>query len=447
MRKLRQALSVHFAILGAALALLCASAVATAQKEAAPALTPEQLKRLFARPAAVPHPPDNPPSAAKVALGEQLFGEPRLSGNGRISCATCHDPLLGFADGQPISRAGATGAPLRRHTPPLWNLAWAPVLYWDGRAASLEAQARAPMSHPDEMAGSPEAAAAQLDANEAYRVAFRKAFPGTQSITGDLVLQALAAYERTLVSPPTRFDRWIAGDAAALTPEEQRGFALFTGKGQCVRCHSGFAFTDHAFHDIGLPGSDRGRGPIIGLAAAEHAFKTPGLRELAWTAPYMHDGGLATLEAVVRHYERGGVVRPGRSKDMPQPFQLVDEERADLVAFLESLSSDEAPKPSTEAWVGRVQKIEPAPSVAASRISQRDKMFSPAAIRVRRGEAITVLNDDTRTHNVRIAGGGIDYNSGAQEPGDNITFHLEKPGRYEAHCGIHPAMRLSIEVE
>ena len=126
------------------------------------------------------------------------------------------------------------------------------------------------------------------------------------------------------MSPPTRFDRWVAGEAGALTPSEVSGFAIFTGKGRCSNCHTGFAFTDHGFYDIGLPGTDKGRGAEIGLPAADHAFKTPTLRELAWTAPYMHDGSLATLEDVVRHYESGGVARPTRSSDLPANLALTD---------------------------------------------------------------------------------------------------------------------------
>ena len=152
----------------------------------------------------------------------------------------------------------------------------------------------------------------------------------------------MAAYERTLVSPPTRFDRWVAGDAEALSPSEISGLQLFAGKGRCISCHTGFAFTDHNFYDIGLPGADKGRGKEIGLRAADYAFKTPTLRELAWTAPYMHDGSLATLEDVIDHYEKGGVRRPTRSRDLPRNLKLTQQERADLIAFLESLSSDDA---------------------------------------------------------------------------------------------------------
>jgi cytochrome c peroxidase len=404
-------------------------------------------KSSFARPLGLPSPSDNPQSFEKVALGERLFNERRLSRTGTISCATCHDPRLGFSDGTPLSSAGATKVELRRHTPTLWNLAWAPTLYWDGRAASLEAQARFPMSHPDEMAGSPEFAATTLRALPDYVAQFKAAFPGEAEITGDQILKAIAAYERTLVSPPTRFDAWIAGDVAALDAQEQRGFAVFTGKAQCANCHNGFGFTDFAFHDIGLPGADRGRGAIVGLEAVDYAFKTPTLRELTWSAPYMHDGSLATLEDVVQHYETGGLRRPSRSPDMPRPFTLTSEERAALVAFLTTLSSETPPRPSREPWIGRPAIATSKPVRDARSVSQRNKTFWPESIVARRGERITILNDDTRTHNLRIVDRLWNFNSGSQEPGESVMLKLDHAGRFVAHCGIHPTMRLTIEVE
>ena len=407
----------------------------------------DPLKRGFARPRGLPFPGNEVPAPAMIALGERLFHDPRLSSNGSVSCASCHIPALGLADGVAISTAGITGKPLRRHTPSLWNLAWAPLLFWDGRAESLEDQARFPIGHPDEMASSPDDAAGRLAREPAYVPAFAAAFPGTAAITGEMVLKAIAAFERTLVSPPTRFDRWLAGDSNALSEEQRLGYALFTGKAQCVNCHSGFAFTDHSFHDIGLPGTDRGRGAIIGMSKVDYAFKTPALRELAWTAPYMHNGSKATLEDVVRHYESGGIRRASRSPDMPRPFTLSDDERAALVAFLGSLSSDTPPKPSTEPWVRQGRPSLVVTSVTGRVVTQRNTSFAPGAIRVARGQSITILNDDTRTHNIRIRHPLLDFNSGAQEPGESVVLKLDANGLFEAHCGIHPTMRLRIEVE
>ena len=183
----------------------------------------------------------------------------------------------------------------------------------------------------------------RLAADAAMARAFAAAFPETPQVNALNLAKALATYERTFVSPSTRFDRWIAGDPQALTAGEVAGFRLFTGKAGCVKCHSGFAFTDYAFHDIGLPSEDRGRGAVLRLAVAEHAFKTPGLREIGRSAPYMHDGSLATLADVIRHYERGVVERPTLSKDLTRKLRLTQAERADLIAFLGTLTSESDP--------------------------------------------------------------------------------------------------------
>jgi cytochrome c peroxidase len=404
------------------------------------------LKAKFARPSFLPSPAANPPTAAKLALGERLFFDKEISASGTIACASCHDPKLAFSDGEPHGR-GISGRRLLRHTPTLWNVAWSQLLFWDGRAGSLEAQVRFPVEHPDEMGDSLENAVLRLSRHDSYVRAFATAFPADPEIKAGNLALALAAYERTLVSPPTRFDAWIAGDVAAFSDAELRGFRLFTGKGRCSNCHSGFALTDNNFYDIGLPGEDKGRGAVIGLAAADYAFKTPTLRELAWTAPYMHDGSLATLEDVVRHYEAGGVARPSRSRDLPQQLRLSPGERADLIAFLETLSSDKPPQASSETWVGNVAPAPLPPAANTRRISQIDKKFAPAHVRLKTGEALTVLNDDTRTHNVRVFDPRFDFNSGAQEPREAVTLRFPVTGRFEAFCGIHPAMRLTVEVE
>jgi cytochrome c peroxidase len=404
------------------------------------------LKAKFARPQFVPHPPGNPPTPEKIALGRRLFEDKQLSSTGTIACASCHDPRLAFTDGEPTGK-GVTGKRLVRHTPSLWNAAFSPLLFWDGRAASLEEQVHFPVEHPDEMASTLGAAAERLAKDESYRGAFAAAFPESPEISPHTIAGALAAYERTLVSPPARFDAWVAGKADALTAAEVRGFELFAGKGRCIGCHVGFDFTDHNFYDIGLPGADRGRGKEIGLPAADYAFKAPTLRELAWTAPYMHDGSLATLEDVVRHYERGGVARPTRSKDLPQKLTLTDAERADLVVFLESLSSETPPQPSTEPWVGGGRPPTPPPPTDATVVSQLNKTFTPGRVRLEAGRSLTVLNDDTRTHNVRIFNPKLDYNSGAQEPHESVTIRFPDAGTFEAFCGIHPSMRLTVEVE
>jgi cytochrome c peroxidase len=405
------------------------------------------LKASFARPTFIPHPADNPPTGAKIALGKRIFEDVELSATGTVACASCHDSKLGFADGEPKGK-GVTGRRLVRHTPSLWNVAWSPLLFWDGRASSLEDQIRFPIEHPDEMGSSLANALDRFSRHDSYVRAFAEAFPADDPhISPRTIAQAVAAYERTLVSPPTRFDRWVAGEPGVLTPSELAGFAIFTGKGRCSNCHAGFAFTDHGFYDIGLPGPDKGRGAHIGLSAADHAFKTPTLRELTWTAPYMHDGSLATLDDVVRHYESGGVARATRSRDLPQRLALSERERSDLVAFLEALSSETPPQSSREAWVNAAMPTVRAPPADTTLVSQANKLFHPPYVRVRSGELLTVLNDDTRTHNVRIYDPRFDYNSGAQEPTETVTIRFPGPGTFEAFCAIHPSMRLTVVVQ
>jgi cytochrome c peroxidase len=324
------------ALLGAAAGLAASSAaqVAGPSAEAAP------WRTVFRRPdGPAPAPADNPLTAERVALGAKLFADPRLSGGGRRACISCHQPELAFTDGRRRAQ-GLSGAPLRRNTPSLWNLAWSSHYFWDGRALSLEAQVRGPIEAADEMGGGWPAILARLQADARLMPLFRAAFGGDSAISEDSVVKALAAYVRSLVSPPTRFDAWIEGDAGALSPAETRGFHLFTGKGGCVLCHSGWRFTDDRFHDIGLRGvQDPGRGAVPGGTPGLRAFKTPSLREAARTAPYMHDGSLPTLSAVVAHYAGRFVARPELAPTMNRRLRLTPQERADLVAFLHTLSS------------------------------------------------------------------------------------------------------------
>jgi cytochrome c peroxidase len=406
----------------------------------------EELKHQFRRPVTIQVPRDNIPSPVLIALGQRLFNEARLSADDSISCASCHNPALAYTDG--VARGqGIAKERLPRHTPSLWNLAWAPVLFWDGRARTLEEQAVVPMAHPKEMAQPIERGVEKLATDSSYRDAFRAAFPEDPRITAENVVKAIASFERTLVSPMTRFDRWIEGDATALTDGEIEGFRLFTGKGRCVVCHSGWAFTDHAFHDIGLPGEDLGRGPIVDVARINRAFKTPSLRELVWIAPFMHDGSLATLDDVVRHYESGGIFRPTRSPDLSARLVVTDQERESLIAFLESLSSDRPPRPADIQLPTGAPAPPPAPSIATLTVSQKDKTFAPARVTLAWGQSLTVINNDVRPHNVRIFDPRLQLNSGVQEPGDRVTILFSEIGTFEVFCGIHPSMRLSVEVQ
>lgn len=398
----------------------------------------------FARPDGVPVHDAADLGTARIELGRRLFEDTRLSGDGTLSCMSCHSPTLSFTDGVALGQ-GIRGTRLARHTPSLWNLAWMPALFWDGRAATLEEQAGGPIENPDEMGSTVEAAAGRLREDAGLRTAFANAFPDRPEVTGDNLVKALAAFERTLVSPPTRFDRWVKGDEGALAPEEIAGFGLFVGKAGCVACHSGWRFTDDAFHDIGLPGEDRGRGAVIGLPAADHAFKTPSLRELAWTAPYMHDGSLATLEDVVQHYAAGIRPRPTLSADLPRGLALTADETQQLLAFLATLSSEDPPR--AESLPPSRQANARATAIAATTVGQKNKTFAPGAVRVKAGEGLTIVNDDTRTHNVRVDDPRLTYNSAAQEPGDKVVLTFGEPGHFAVTCGIHPTMRLEVEVE
>jgi cytochrome c peroxidase len=295
----------------------------------------------YRRPASIPAPADNPITQAKADLGKALFFDPRLSGSGAISCASCHNPSLGWEDGL-AKGVGHKGTELGRHTPTILNTAWAEPLFWDGRATTLEEQAKGPLASSAEM-NMPHADVVKAVAGiPGYRKAFAAAYPG-EPIDIDTIAKAIATYERTVVSADAPFDRWARGDQGAISESAKRGFVLFNTTAKCSTCHSGWRFTDDGFHDIGLAGDDMGRGKIMpGLTILERAFKTPTLRNIAERAPYMHDGSQATLEAVVDHYDKGFVRRPSLS-DSIKPLNLSAQDRADLVAFMRTLSSQDAP--------------------------------------------------------------------------------------------------------
>ena len=399
------------------------------------------LKEKFRRPAAIPFPSSNPYSEAKRALGETLFHDKRLSADGTYACVTCHVRAKGLSDNREKA-IGVPGRALARHTPTLWNLAWAGPVFWDGRARSLEEQVAGPIVAPDEMAQPMDGLVARLGADKGYARAFARAFPHDPRVSEDNLKKAIATYERTLVSPPTRFDRWIAGETSALGAQETEGFRLFTGKAGCTNCHAGWAFTDYAFYDVGLESEDRGRGAVLRLEAAEHAFKTPSLREAGRRAPYMHDGSLATLADVVRHYVDGITERPNLPPDLRKPSLSADEQAA-LVAFLGTLTSEGDPQPPATIVA---EKSNPVPASRATSISQHDKMFTPTHVRIRTAEKLWILNNDTRTHNIRVFDPKLDFDSGAQEPGETVEMTFPKTGSYLVFCGIHPKMELHVDV-
>jgi cytochrome c peroxidase len=410
----------------------------------------EHWRRAFARPAAAPAPPDNPTTPEKVALGRRLFSDPRLSGSNGVACSTCHQPELSFSDGI-ARRAGLQGEPLARRTQSLWNVAWGRTFFWDGRARSLEDQTAFPIENRHEMGGNLAQSAQELSLDANMRANFAEAFPAESNpVSPDTIAKALAAFERTLVSPPTRFDRWVAGDDRALTTDEFGGLKLFTGKAGCVSCHTGWRFTDDAFHDIGLAEGtppDLGRGGILGLRAVDHAFKTPSLRERIWTAPYMHDGSLAGLEDVVAHYVGGITRRPTLSRDLKLDLLLSPDEMGQLVAFLATLSSEDPPRPATvESRVQTVEGASAAP-VSTTQVGQKNRTFTPSAVVVRAGQSLTIVNDDVRTHTVSVAAPQMTFSSEAMEPGDRVILPFTEAGKFDVICGIHPEMRLNVIVE
>jgi cytochrome c peroxidase len=288
-----------------------------------------------------PEAADNPTTPAKVELGKALFFDPRLSGNGTVSCATCHNPALGWSDGLKTG-VGINGTVLGRATPTIVNVAYNTQFMWDGRKKSLEDQALGPMKTPEEMRTDFSTTLHLLASIDGYVALFNRAFPG-ESISEATIAKAIAAFERTVVSKDSRFDRWLAGDRNAITAQEHRGYQVFKDpqRGNCATCHGGPNFTDNGYHNIGLKQvagrPDDGRFGIRPVASMKGAFKTPTLRDVALTAPYFRDGSAATLMDVVEHYDRGGDDKSNLSKDI-RPLNLTRSEKDDLVAFMVALS-------------------------------------------------------------------------------------------------------------
>jgi len=303
--------------------------------------TVQKLKDLYRRPATIPHPGYNPPSPAKARLGKALFFDPRLSGSDAFACATCHNPEMGWEDGLPRS-FGETGKQLARHTPTLLNLAWSLRFGWDGRIPTLEGFVLGPISNPHEMNQNLDTLISELTALSGYRELFAKAFPG-QKPAVDHVSLAIAAFERTIVAPPSAFDAWIDGDENAISAAAKAGFRLFNEKAGCGQCHKGWNFTDNAFHDIGIADPDFGRGGLADAAAeTRHAFKTPTLRQIDHRAPFMHDGSLDSLDAVITHYAEKFQRRPTLAKEI-NPLSLDAHEKFNLLAFLGTLTAQAKP--------------------------------------------------------------------------------------------------------
>ncbi len=322
-------------------------------------------------------PADNPLTQAKIALGRKLFFDRRLSPNGTMSCAMCHVPEQGFTAHELATPVGIEGRSVRRNAPTLLNVGWQKPLFHDGRESSLENQIWAPLLAANEMGNASIGAVVErIRGLHDYDALFAAAFDGA-SASAQRIGAAIASYERMLVAGDSRFDRWrYAGESSALDALEQRGFELFTGKARCDVCHRigsrDALFTDHEFHNTGIgwrrafaapertrvelvpgvfaelgrravesfsepPPMDAGRFEITLDPKDRWAYRTPSLRNVALTAPYMHDGSLATLEAVIEFYDSGGIDNPGKSAFL-YALGLSAAERAALVAFLKTLT-------------------------------------------------------------------------------------------------------------
>jgi cytochrome c peroxidase len=263
----------------------------------------------------MPVPDANPLTPQKIALGRKLFFDKRLSRDGTLACTSCHDPKLAFSDGRKVAR-GINGQEGTRNAPAIINRGYGKTFFWDGRAKSLEQQAIQPILNPAELG---------------------MTVPEVERRTGLQITEitnALASYVRTIRSGDSRFDRYAAGHQRALSDLEKAGLALFRGKARCSTCHAGPNFTDEKFHNTGVAWKE---GRLADEGAGEGKFRVPTLREVARTAPYMHDGSLATLEDVVNYYDRGGNANPGLDEDL-RPLHLSAEEKRALVVFLGSLS-------------------------------------------------------------------------------------------------------------
>ena len=284
---------------------------------------------------AVSVPSDNPLTEARVDLGKQLFFDKRLSVGNSQSCATCHDPAKGWSNGKPIAE-GVGGKAGSRSVPSIVNVSYQNFLFWDGRAGSLEEQALVPIQNPVEMGmASPAELESRLNRIGGYREQFQQVF--ATDVTAENVGKALAAFERTVLAGDAPYDRYKAGEADALSEPALRGMKVFLHRAHCTACHSGANLSDGAFHNIGIgvknPNIDVGREKISGLLGDRGSFKTPSLREIARTAPYMHDGSLSTLEEVIDHYDRGGVPNPQLDEEI-YPLKLTAQEKRDLLSFL-----------------------------------------------------------------------------------------------------------------
>ncbi len=323
----------------------------------------DQLPKEIGLLPAVPVPADNPMSAEKVELGKFLFFDPRLSGDGSLGCVNCHLPDQGWTTHTRLSPAYPSNSE-RRNSPTLINVAYDQTLIWDGRAPNLEKQALGPVKNPLHMNQNIDFLIQELEVIPGYRNRFQKVF-GT-GVTPDGISKALAAFQRTLVTADSPFDRYMKGEKGAMSESAKRGMDIYRGKARCTLCHAGPNFSDQKFHNLGDPDPDYMRDPKVLVAirfdaqrmgikdyqsldkdpgrylvtknpADRGAFKTPTVRNATETAPYMHNGALETLAEVIDFYDRGGGDDPNKSK-LIKPLGLTQEEKADLLEFIKALT-------------------------------------------------------------------------------------------------------------
>jgi cytochrome c peroxidase len=290
-------------------------------------------------------PANNPLTEEKIKLGKKLYFDKRLSIDRSLSCATCHIPEKGFADDEPFSN-GVGRKKGNRNAPTVINRLFSTRQFWDGRAASLEDQAIGPVHNPVEMAmPNPKVLEDRLKQDAEYAALFRAAFPPAGLVNEDHIAKAIASFERTVLSGNSPYDRFLAGDKTAMNGSAQRGYAIFMDekRGNCVTCHVNFNFTDENYYNLGVgmraKHPDLGRFSVTRLEGHKGAFKTPTLRNVADTAPYLHDGSEKTLEDVINLYEKGGVPNPWLSPKM-KPLKLTRQDKQDLVEFLKALSGE-----------------------------------------------------------------------------------------------------------
>jgi cytochrome c peroxidase len=419
-------------------------------------------------PESIKYPDDEPPLGEEIELGTTLFFEKKLSGSQRISCATCHDPTQGFSDSRPQS-INDQGNTMLRNAPHLYNLAWNRVLFWDGRAGSLDTMALSPIMEPNNMNLPLDTMVKRLQSIPYYAERFEDLYP--DGLTAENVGKAISAFQRSLISRDSAFDRYLRGDDAAMSAKALRGLMLFVGKANCTTCHDGVNFTDESFHNIGIVTSDIGRGKFEKGTHFQYAFKTPGLRNVALTGPYMHDGSIKTLREIVQFYDKGGKRREGIDRQIA-PLHLTDEESDELVAFLEALTDPIAVTPPAMAlsatkrerktngtlsgWfsflkeppqVGLIFFSEDQELQRAVTIDQQGKKFLNAIAVGSPGEVITFKNSDAISHNVYANDKRLNaqFDLGLAPPKSDFltkqSLAWAAGGSVKIGCKIHPDMQ------